>query len=347
MTPSLIEKYIKKSDNLSKEELEDNFRGIDENFELEFKSIPTNPDLKDVRFRKLLDPLVCFLNSPSGKGLLGLGIKTKKNKKTFDKIVGIPKELNPFKNELTLETAISNYIDSVPQFTNRYGLKIVKINIDDSKNSYLVEIERKDNFCVYYSKYHCPCYIRDEDNCNKLSLREFFSYVSEKTYPKIYVDFDYSIKKNELVFRPHFINEGYKPGFNVQAVVIICYDAKKEDFDFSGDFFRGYGDIERHSEQLKKLGVYEDTQFFDNRILRVVPINHPINRLHNPLPLYPFSPSQSKFTIKLAKKRFNMVITSLIYEETILTIQITSITYREGKDPIIIDIKREYKPYIM
>lgn len=85
----LIEKYLGRSSEITQKDVERKFRGLKENFELEFKTIPSKPDEKDKRLRTLINPLVCFLNSLNGRGLLGLGIKTKRRNKTFEKIIGI------------------------------------------------------------------------------------------------------------------------------------------------------------------------------------------------------------------------------------------------------------------
>lgn len=340
----LIEKYTGKSKKITIEDLNENFGGIDENFELEFKRIMFNQS-EDDRKRTILDPLVSFLNSSTGHGLLGIGVKTFKRRKTFEALEGVEGS-SPCKSRAEIESLINTYIDSVPLFTSRYVVEIQKIEFNENKNIFLIEIERKDNFCVYYSKYDHVSSIREADNSNKLSLRKFFELVSEKSFPKIYVDFKQNSKflANEIILNPLFINEGFKPAANVHIIMIICYNDSDLKINVDGSYLRGYGDVKRQIKQLKLIGLYKFIDNYKYSILRGVPVIHPINQQMNPDYLYPFAPSQHIINIHLTKKNFEITTVSLIYEENSLTTQITRIEYTEGRIKIE-DVLRDIKPY--
>lgn len=80
--------------------------GKSESLELEFKEIDTRIISKDDRKEKILKPLVSFLNSSKGSGLLILGIKEGRRDVASD-LVGVkPNILNQLQSEGSLETLL-------------------------------------------------------------------------------------------------------------------------------------------------------------------------------------------------------------------------------------------------
>lgn len=159
----------------------------------------------------LIKPIVSFLNSMGGNGLLVLGISTGgARNNTCQNIVPIKDSI--IKNEEQLRALVNGNLSSIPQNQNKPNIKIQKVQLS-SGNIFLIEVKRIDDGCVYYSTITEYIYIRNNDESERLSLLESLDFIEKKVIPKVffYLDQPEDIevgKKLNMAFR----NEGLEPG---------------------------------------------------------------------------------------------------------------------------------------
>lgn len=125
------------------------------------------------------------------------------------------------------------------------------------------------------------------------------------------------------------MNEGFKPGVHVHAFLFICFNNEKLQIEYED-----YGPkiniknqgvlIKEHSNQLEALGLSEHIKKFNYSGILSLARDHPDDSDY----AYPFAPvTVTQSTLTIDRKDFEISIISLIYEETMLTIQITSRTF--------------------
>lgn len=194
-----------------------------ENATREYKQIKNLND--KTKEDQIVAPLIGFLNALEGNGLLILGIKDEK---------GIPTEIEQIDSSLIrnaeqLRSIITDSIAALPRIREFFRLSIVPVLTKGNGKIYLIETERTDECCVYYSKITQRAYLRRNDETLALTLPEILEMVARKNFPKIFVRFYRKMEtESGFIFNVAFVNEGLKPGRYVMALIKFFYE---NDFD--------------------------------------------------------------------------------------------------------------------
>lgn len=308
-----------------------------ESDELEFKQIYNIP-IKEERKNKIIGPLVSFLNSTKGSGLLILGIREKNDIAT--EIIGVKKNLlNQLRTENALETFIFDSIGSIPLESDKYFLKTKIINLDNETNVYLIKIKGNEKNCVYYSKINGRAYVREGRKSIGLNLNEAIELAIKKNYPKMIskIEINDFNEDNELISRQiwfKYINEGYKPAEKIMPVLFICSD-EKIDFVGSSTYFRSENVIDLERYCLEQVNEYQYNYIYYDDL-------EPIS-LFYPFKLYTTGSSMIRYKEAVKFKAF-----TLIFEKSGFTKQEFSIRLTKSEDPTIEEDynKRIFKPYL-
>lgn len=318
--------------------------GQTESLELEFKEIDERMRSNDDRKEKILQPLVSFLNSSLGSGLLILGVKEGKRDVAENIVAVNPKILSQLSTEGSLEMFIYDKINSIPSEIRKFELKVRSIHWHGDKNVYLIEIKRNDSYCVYSSGVTARVYVREGRKSPGLSFNHAIDLLSKKNYPRPYVDVELLSENKQgdkffSAFGFSFVNKGTKPASNISIVYLIGSEVNLEIVQKPQYGF----DIE--DLDLKKF----DLQSFENYEFRVA-FNHLHKNRHpiNDLPIYPSKKfSAGVFSLGYADK-IEFRIFSLIFEQNAFTKQEFQIYKESGKKAQIVeDIKRrEFHPYM-
>lgn len=287
----IIQRFFDKNSGITIKDIEKYIIGENESLELEFKTISDQLS-ENKRKEIILKPLVSFLNSTIGKGLLVIGIAEDKAKNAI-KIVGVNKKLTPLKTRESLRSFIFDNITSLPPYISDFKLEIVNIQKDDNNNVFLVEISREDHACVYYSTVTDYSYIRRGDESPKLSLNKFMNLVAHKNLPRIFINVSKPISKRtkKLNYGLKFINKGLKPGKDVHAFIFL---GKISDFDFeielNGAEITSLGhNFQKYEDSLREIGIYDELMNFENITLYSISRS----RSDNPPKIYPLAPSRN------------------------------------------------------
>jgi len=178
---------------------------------------------KEKREKSLIKPLVAFLNTIEGKGLLVLGINDEKHGKQRVPTGITPIPSNQIRNESALRSWIHEYIRSVPHYGQVPELKIVSVPIKKTGNVFLIEIESKDTGCLYYSTISGLAYERKNDESKPLDLHKSIEIVHKKASPKVFIFLEETKSKRGIGYRVILVNDGVKPGRNILGVVHIYH----------------------------------------------------------------------------------------------------------------------------
>lgn len=319
--------------------------GKTESLELEFKEIVERIPSKAERKEKILQPLVSFLNSSKGSGLLILGIKEGK-RDIAKEIVGVkPNLLSQLITEGSLETYIYHSINSIPSEIIKFELEVKLIPWSEDKNVYLIEINRNDPYCIYSSGVTARVYVREGRKSPGLTFNQAIDLVSKKNYPRPYVDIEFlnenkgRDKKSVCSFSFSFINKGTKPASNISIVYFICSDTELEIVE-KPQFGFDINDIE-----LEKFDLIN----IENYSFRVA-YNHLHKNRHpvNDLPIYPLKRHGADILSLKYSDELNFDIYTLIFEENATTKQEFHI-HKEIEQPAIIkeDVEKQiFQPYM-
>jgi len=336
----IIQRFFDKNSGITIKDIENHIIGQNESLELEFKTISDQLS-ENERKEIILKPLVSFLNSTMGKGLLVIGIAEDKAKNAV-KIVGVNKKLNPLKTRESLRSSIFDNIKSLPAYISDFKLEVIDIEKDDDNNVFLVEIKREDQACVYYSAVTDYSYIRRGDESPKISLNKFMSLVAHKNLPRIFIEVSKPILQTKhLNYGLKFINKGLKPGKDVHAFIILC---KHGDFEIILDGFevKSLGsNLHKYEDNFKKIGIYDEIMNCEDAKL------YSISQMRNDNPpkIYPFAPSTNFGNIHVDSGDIIFDLIALIYEDETLSIQITSIVHK-GEQSEIEEVLMETKSYL-
>ena len=341
---SLIEEIFGNSRNLTKEQLEKCLIGEDENLELEFKTIWEKQSKKE-RKTTIIDPLLGFLNSSTGNGVLCLGVATKKNSKTAERIDGVNNQLEPCISRTQLSSTIKSNIGSVPPYTDNFRLDIIEIDIGDNKSVFLLEIERVDKYCVYYSKVNGVSRIRVDDEDKELSMEKFYDLVAKRTYAKLSINVNPVDHGDKVILNINYRNDGFKPGKNVYSIFIGCTD---KDYEFTqGDITYIRQGINFCQEILKEFGILDEIkEFGDIKVFATRPSRSGKFLLHPDL-VYPnhTTPNARGIIGLNTSEEFKFVLFALIFEEKSLSFQKMTIN-RTNENISIEQNDFKFKPYI-
>ena len=238
----IIESIFGKSSGLKKEDIEEKIIGKykeSSNFECKAIDLKINKDgiTNESLESAIIKPLVGFLNSISGTGLLCLGIGTIDGK--TEKIIPIKRGI--IKSQEQLRAIILSNIKSIPVSNNLPELIMEEINIDENAHLFLVEIKRLDDYCIYYSKITDYAYLRQNDETKRLTLLDTLDFLAKKNFPRVFVRFDKTPTETNsgYEFTLSHINEGLEPGRYITTLMRIFYNGDFK-LDLDGD---GIGDI--------------------------------------------------------------------------------------------------------
>jgi len=234
----IIESIFGKSSGLKKEDIEEKIIGKykeSSNFECKAIYLKINKDgiTNESLESAIIKPLVGFLNSISGMGLLCLGIGTIDGK--TERIIPIKRGI--IKSQEQLRAIILSNIKSTPISNNLPELIIEEINIDENNHLFLVETKRLDDYCIYYSKITEYAYLRQNDETKRLTLPDALDFLAKKNFPRVFVRMDTKPveTRNGYEWGIVHINEGFEPGRYITTVIRIFYnDNIKVDLDGAG-----------------------------------------------------------------------------------------------------------------
>ena len=212
----------------------------------EAKTIITEILDDDLKESQIIEPLIGFLNSIEGRGLLCLGIETGSRSDLCKQIIPVKKSI--LKNSEQLRDIIINRVGVFPNGEN-YILNVTPVDADKDSVVYLIEIERKDNSCTYYSRITDYIYIRNNHQTRKLKFTEMLEIVNKKTSPKIFLYFDRKESFNDahgegFKFNIACKNEGLEPGKYVLSYIEVH---KPEGIKTKIE--------SKHSTSLKKINI--------------------------------------------------------------------------------------------
>jgi len=215
----LLTALFGKSSGITKLDIEEKILNKErESLNLEFKQISkVNSEINENCITK---PILGFLNTIEGNGLLILGIESK---------AGLAVSIKPInggiiKDEEQLRSIIASTISSIPRYKQFPKLTFYKTQVNGG-NVFFVEIERVDDNCVYYSKITDYSYIRNNDETRRLRLDETLDLIARKNFPQIFVKLEVSKKSSkEFLYDMAFTNEGLEPGRYVMAMIGLFYN---------------------------------------------------------------------------------------------------------------------------
>jgi hypothetical protein len=174
---------------------------------------------------QIIKPIVGILNSIEGNGTLYLGIDTNdgngpRNNK-FEKIVPVIQDI--IKDKSSLQSLI--YVKSggnvgiYPNYSEPPEININSISCFNG-NIFIVNVQRKDNNCVFYSKITNKIYKRYNDNTVELNLQEQIAFIESKRIAKIIISSN--IKSNNLL-ELSYINKGNQLGKHIHnRMQVFC-----------------------------------------------------------------------------------------------------------------------------
>lgn len=225
---SLFKTIFEKESNIIKSDIEQRILGcFKENSLFECKNI-VNAVTGEVKQktdpRDIITPeLVAFLNKIDLEGgILALGINAKDKIPT--KILGIDESL--IKSEGRLRDWIINDISSIPRFLDHPTIEIEKVNLQEHKNVFLIEIHPQDANVVYYSTRDGCAYKREADETKKIPLDETFRLVEEKRIAKVFVTLEnLGFKEQEGIIQGDvkvvYKNLGARPASNGSCLFLF------------------------------------------------------------------------------------------------------------------------------
>jgi len=312
--------FGKDRDDFTEQDIKDKITscGYQENHIFDAKTIK-EPLTVANKENPLIKPLVSFLNTIEGKGVLCLGVTTNGHRDNICSGI-LPVDKTILKNIEGLRNQIIPYLGSFPNTLHKPHLDI-RIIETERGNLFLVEVTRRDNNCIYYSKCSDYIYVRNNDESNKLNLQDSLTFIHQKLVPGLEIYFDQAeVISNNIVYNLAFLNNGLEPARDTLALI---------NFNF---------DLKGIKPKIEGLNV-QDLSHLNKGMDRSFQI-----RVKNPI--YPKSPSSGyKFNIP-NEPNFRISVDITIYEKNGHTEQIIIIT---RKDNGVIEqrlIKKTFNPYI-
>jgi hypothetical protein len=165
----------------------------------------------------ILKPIISFLNSIDGEGLLALGIKTEMQTSTCIKIEGIDSKV--INNEQQLKSLILTNLGYIgkkqePNIEIKSIIYTENNDIFNEKNEtskkqiFLIEVNRINYKDIFYSKISNLIYIRRNDSSYKLDLTlpEAIEFIEKKRCAQIFVNFK-KIKEQIIVLNLYNVDQ--------------------------------------------------------------------------------------------------------------------------------------------
>ena len=235
---SIIRDVFGKEDNIILDDLTKILNVTREGYLIEGKSIKEHKDgieqkkKGDIKEDCILRPIIGFLNSDVGKGLLILGVDT--DKKDTSLITGISGIDSDYTSE-SIESLIKEYVISCPKIKNPYTFLIKPIIISPLENVYLIEIEILENNCMFYSGKTKASYVRKGASVERLSPEEFVVMLEKRICSRVFIEIDSekvgTIKdhpkkfiyahKGQYPLHIAFRNTGFEPCKDAWAMLIF------------------------------------------------------------------------------------------------------------------------------
>lgn len=320
---------------------------IKESYNIECKTI--DYDLKELddksKEEQILKPVIAMLNSPSGSGLVCIGIKAKKQVAT--KLLPIKKSV--IKNEEQLEDIISGNLDSMPKYHDKYNINTVKIDKDEDSSIFLIEIKKVSQYSLFFSSLSNKAYIRENDKSRSLSPPEILDYITKINLPHVFLKLGKEQGlKHAYRFELFYINEGFKPARNVKTIIVIPkndlnieligFRSRKIQFvdhkkiEQNGDYtpYLAESVLDDEIKSQDDLSIYETIMAPD--------LEHRLVYPSIPFPL-------GLLEIKKGDKDFTLSIHTITYENDVLTRQ-KIILSRKRQNFNTEYKKKEITPYI-
>jgi hypothetical protein len=197
---SLIKEIFGKEDDITLDDLKNILGKKRENHLIEGKSmgIEDKPVGKKTAILEtcILKPLISFLNSEVGTGLLIFGVVTdKKDTSLLTSISGV--DLSEYTSE-RIESLIKHHIVSSPSVKNGYVLINKPIEISSSKRVYLLEVEILERNCMFYSRDSNCSYIRKGSSTEEISLHDFAVMQQKRICSRVIILIDSEIMRGSV-----------------------------------------------------------------------------------------------------------------------------------------------------
>lgn len=244
----LITALFGKTSDITKKDIEEKIikPRVKENLTLEYKEIINLGYTQ--KEGQIIKPLIGFLNTTKGNGLLILGIRDK-----------LPTEIKPIdqtliKNEEQLRAIITSSIILVPRTREFPKLTIVSVPVNENSNLFLIEIETINEYYTYSSLTSGCVYLRRNDETLLLSLHETLELISKKRFPKVFVYFDERPieTENRVIFTSRFKNEGLEPSRYVAALIQFFYEGNL-DITLEGEDIQDVSEINLYSKKTYQV----------------------------------------------------------------------------------------------
>lgn len=239
----IINSIFGKSEGITKQEFEKEFihSKIQENYLREFKSIGSFSD--DEKEKSILKPIIGFLNSNFGKGLLVLGLRQESQKN-----VPVPINVNIIRNTEQLKNMILDSISIIPlRYT--FAIFVEKITFENGA-IFLIEVSRLNENQIFYSLKTGVSYQRIDHQTKIILPSDLIKLITLKNYPRVRVVFEMSSKTETMkTINVVLHNEGVRPAkygcgiitFNTPVKInpghnirqISLSDANKQVFEFN------------------------------------------------------------------------------------------------------------------
>ena len=317
----LITSIFGKGSNITEEDIIEKIvnQKIREDSTREYKEIKK---LGDQQIEKgMIAPLIGFINTLSGNGLLILGIKDEN---------GFPVEIKPvdqnlLKNEEQVRAIIVSRIDTIPRMKEFMRLSVIHIPIKESGNVFLIEIEKTNECCVCYSTISQCAYLRRNDETTRLSLFDTLGLITSRNFPRIFIYIGALPEtEKEFKFDVEFRNEGFKPGRYVTTLIKFFYDDSL-DITLEGTHIQ---DVSHLNPDAKK--TYNITAAYPPGTVLLYPN---LSTVAGRLKIHP-------------KKDFELTIVALTYEDEGRTIQEIKLLNKNGAVSVQ-ELSKQFMPYLV
>lgn len=185
----------------------------------------------DLLESQIIKPIVGFLNSIEGNGTLYLGIDTNdhqgtRNKK-FEKIVPVIGDI--IKDKYILEKMIFHIsggnIGIYPNNLNPPEIRINSISCCCG-NIFVINVQRKDNYGVFFSKITNKIYKRSNDDTYALNLQEQINFIESKRIARITVNSQILNSNDASILQFSYINKGNMLAKHIHNRMQIFADQK-------------------------------------------------------------------------------------------------------------------------
>ena len=129
-------------------------------------------------------------------------------------------------------------------------MHIERIPVTDKSNIFLIEVERHDPYCVYYSILYDWVYVRENDESKKLAIPDALDMIARKAGPRLFVQIK-PIRGNQMTpeLQVSFMNEGFEPAKFV-STLISCRHSGTPPFTIVGGTIRDLTHINPGSNKV-------------------------------------------------------------------------------------------------